>query len=295
MTDELPRERLFTAEEMELWMEAVSWKEAKNPDNPHSYTLKRNTDPHLFDLAYLTLREYGERWQFMSFENTLCRAGDYMLFELGGPLECVVLMNRKTIAQHEADIRRGRSRRIDTPPELENEAPVVETATPEPVHERTNMDRDSLEHVSRVCERILEILRQARPELSGRIDRAESLLVTQLSVSNGVRPIKARLRADGSRAYLVRSGSRLNRTYTVEPESWSCNCPWQAQGGTACKHALGCWVLEQIPRQAPKRRQCIGCGLYYPPSEIVEVEEDNRHLMYFQGEALCQSCAKASS
>jgi hypothetical protein len=91
----------------------------------------------------------------------------------------------------------------------------------------------------------LSRIRAARPALDSRISRAEHILVTQLSVSNGTRPIKVRVAADGSRSYTVRSGSRLSRSYAVDPESFSCDCPDARRRGKGCKHAIVCYVFDR--------------------------------------------------
>ncbi len=78
------------------------------------------------------------------------------------------------------------------------------------------MDTTTIHYTDRI-ERELSRLRSARPQLAGRVDRAEHILVTQLSVSNGTRPVKVRLHADGSRSYTVRSGSELSRSYYCGP------------------------------------------------------------------------------
>lgn len=92
----------------------------------------------------------------------------------------------------------------------------------------------------------LSRLRTARPALDSRISRAEHILTTQLSVSNGTRPVKVRMAADGSRSYTVRSGSRLSRSYAVDPESFSCDCPDARRRGKGCKHAIACWIFDRV-------------------------------------------------
>lgn len=93
--------------------------------------------------------------------------------------------------------------------------------------------------IAEKMEKDLQRLRTARPALDSRISRAEHILVTQLSVSNGTRPVKVRLHIDGSRSYTVRSGSKLRRTYTVEPSTWSCDCPDFRKRGKGCNTVSG--------------------------------------------------------
>ena len=117
------------------------------------------------------------------------------------------------------------------------------------------MDTTSVEHIAERVEVELERLRTARPALSSRIERAEHIIVTQLSVSNGSRPIRVRIHADGDYSHVVRSGSKLRREYTVNPHTWSCDCPdARKRGGAACKHGIACWALGRAFRPAPSSR-----------------------------------------
>lgn len=101
------------------------------------------------------------------------------------------------------------------------------------------MDTIRIQHTARI-EQELSRLRTARPEMESRIEKAEHLIVTQLSVPAHVRPIKAA--ANGSvHSYKVRSGSRLSKTYTVSRASWTCDCP----ATKTCYHVIGCWLLER--------------------------------------------------
>jgi uncharacterized Zn finger protein len=96
--------------------------------------------------------------------------------------------------------------------------------------------------VAETMERDIARLKAARPRLTSRIERAEHILVTQLSTANGSRPVKVRVHADGSRSYAVRSDSKLCRSYRVDQKtSWECECPDHRRRKAACKHALACW------------------------------------------------------
>ncbi len=75
----------------------------------------------------------------------------------------------------------------------------------------------------------LDRIKEARPTLASRVERAEHIIVTQFSVSNGSRPVRVRLHADGTHEYRVRSGSKLMREYTIDPITWSCDCPDHAK------------------------------------------------------------------
>jgi hypothetical protein len=105
--------------------------------------------------------------------------------------------------------------------------------------------------IAETMERDIARLKSARPRLKSRIERAEHILVTQLSTTNGSRPVKIRVHADGSRSYTVRSGSKLCRSYRVDRRSWECECPDHRRRQAACKHALACWVLERAYRSSP--------------------------------------------
>jgi len=162
------------------------------------------------------------------------------------------------------------------------------------------MDTQSL---AEIMERDIARLKAARPRLASRIERAEHILVTQLSTSNGSRPVKVRCHADGSRSYRVASGSKLTRSYAVSPEFWSCECPDHKRRGAACKHALACWVLERAYRPSPASvggsdgtheggGMCSGCSGRFAGRDLVELTEDNHdNLTFFHGDMLCPECA----
>jgi hypothetical protein len=92
----------------------------------------------------------------------------------------------------------------------------------------------------------LERIKEARPSLASRVERAEHIITTQLSVSNGSRPVRVRLLAGGAHEYRVRSGSKLRREYVIDPMTWTCNCPDHAKRSAACKHVIACFTLEKV-------------------------------------------------
>jgi hypothetical protein len=92
----------------------------------------------------------------------------------------------------------------------------------------------------------LERIKEARPSLASRVERAEHIICVQMSVSNGSRPVRVRLHADGTHQYRVRSGSKLQREYTINPLSWTCDCPDHAKRGAVCKHVIACFALERL-------------------------------------------------
>ncbi len=88
--------------------------------------------------------------------------------------------------------------------------------------------------IAEIMERDIARLKSARPHLTSRIERAEHILVAQLSTANGSRPVKIRVHAEGSRSYAVRSGSKLCQSYRVDQTSWECECPDHRRRRAAC-------------------------------------------------------------
>ena len=121
------------------------------------------------------------------------------------------------------------------------------------VQRRTRIARRFWRSASREIARI----RAARPALESRLDRAGTLLVTQLSCSPRLRPIKVRIAADGSCRLLVRSMSSSRTTYSVVPDTFKCSCP-DARRQEGCKHSIACFVLERTARA--QKKGCGACG-----------------------------------
>lgn len=111
-----------------------------------------------------------------------------------------------------------------------------------PDHQEDLMDEQRIAQVVEELDRI----KAARPTLASRVERAENIIVTQFSVSNGSRPVRVRLLADGTHEYRVRSGSKLQREYVIDPRSWSCNCPDHEKRSAACKHVIACFTLAHM-------------------------------------------------
>jgi hypothetical protein len=65
----------------------------------------------------------------------------------------------------------------------------------------------------------------------------------------------------------------------------SCECQDFEHRGEPCKHII-CATIARA-----KTRQCAGCSKRYPHREIVEVQEWHESLTFFEGDALCASCA----
>ncbi len=137
-------------------------------------------------------------------------------------------------------------------------------------------------------------LREKRPHLSKRIDRAEGILVLHLALKKH-RPIRARVGEGRTRRFLV-TGSR-GATYVVDPSDWSCSCPdHHRRDGAVCKHALSCYVLERAsrPRPAPELVPCTSCRKVLPASSLVEVTHEDESLTWFPGDRLCKACVVAT-
>lgn len=92
----------------------------------------------------------------------------------------------------------------------------------------------------------LERIKEARPSLASRVERAEHIICVQMSVSNGSRPVRVRLHADGTHEYRVRSGSTHQREYIIDPMTWRCDCPDHSKRNAACKHVIACFTLEKV-------------------------------------------------
>lgn len=108
------------------------------------------------------------------------------------------------------------------------------------------MIEQSIDRTVEAIEREIARLKAARPHLRSRIERAEHILVTHLSTPNGThKPVKARIAADGTRSYTVRSGSKLRRVYTVEAGTFRCDCPDARRRHAVCKHGIACYLLER--------------------------------------------------
>jgi len=150
------------------------------------------------------------------------------------------------------------------------------------------MDTQSL---AEIMERDIARLKAARPHLASRIERAEHILVTQLSVTNGSRPVKVRVHADGSRSYRVASGSKLARSYKVSPATWGCECPDHGSRRAACKHALACWVLERAYRPSPACFEEAPHGCYRGVVFVGHMVEDECGVEFEVFEAYpCRRC-----
>jgi hypothetical protein len=98
-------------------------------------------------------------------------------------------------------------------------------------------------------EREIERLRELRPALESRLDRASGLLVTQVSCPPRSRPV--RVRVHGEKAwFLVNSLASAGAVYSVDPANWRCSCPDFNRRNQACKHVLAAYVLKRVAQGA---------------------------------------------
>ena len=129
------------------------------------------------------------------------------------------------------------------------------------------------EDLAALVEREVERIREARPHLSSRLDRAAALLVAQLSLPPQTRPVRVRIAAGGKRRFLVRSTSSRGVVYSVDPATYSCTCPDAHRRGIGCKHGLCCFILERAARGA-RRKGCTLCidGWVYMGEDLIDSE-----------------------
>ncbi len=146
-----------------------------------------------------------------------------------------------------------------------------------------------LQEIAARLERELDRLKERRPELAPRADRAANLLICHLCCP---RQRVLRVRVAGGRPRFLVSGSK-GAVYVVDPASWSCTCPDHHRRGGACKHAIACWALSRAARPARKPCPCSGCGRRLPREELVEVgpEAAEMSLGAREGERYCKPCA----
>lgn len=115
----------------------------------------------------------------------------------------------------------------------------------------------------------LHRLREARPHLDDRIDRASSILVVQLSSRPRTRPVRVRIHGRKAR-FLVSSLTSAGEVYVVDPDDWRCSCPDFNRRNQACKHVLASYILRRVARGS--RKGCSACdrGWVFIGEEIVD-------------------------
>ncbi len=144
-------------------------------------------------------------------------------------------------------------------------------------------------------EREIARLTTARPHLTSRIERAEHILVTHLATPNGAhKPVKVRVHADGSRSCTVRSTAKLRQVYTVEADTFRCDCPDSRRRHAVCKHGIAAYILERaLRRSSPSMVSGGGCaGCSASGVELFEVVDS---LTFFAGDLVCRTCADSTA
>jgi hypothetical protein len=131
------------------------------------------------------------------------------------------------------------------------------------------------EDLAALVEREIERIREARPHLSSRLNRAAALLVAQLSLPAQTRPLRVRIGTHGHRPrFLVRSLTSGGVVYCVSPATFECSCPdaHRRGQGRGCKHSLAVYILLRAART--HRRGCGACerGWVFVGEEIVDPE-----------------------
>jgi SWIM zinc finger len=117
----------------------------------------------------------------------------------------------------------------------------------------------ALEQIAERVEEELERLRELRPALDARIDRASTILVGHLA-SRKAAILKVRIGADRKPRVLVASTSPSagGAIYLVDPAKWSCSCPdfHRRDGEGVCKHAIAVYVLWRAGRPSADCGAC---------------------------------------
>jgi hypothetical protein len=137
----------------------------------------------------------------------------------------------------------------------------------------------------------IERIREARPHLSSRLDRASTLLLLQLASSPRQRPVKVRIAADGRRRFLVSSTSSGGVVYSVDCATYACNCPDAQRRGIGCKHGLCCFILRRVAREARAKPGCQVCvdGWVYMGEDVIDSETGE--VTTFHNPTRCRRCA----
>lgn len=160
----------------------------------------------------------------------------------------------------------------------------------------TQGDPPTPDLIAEAVENVLARLRDARPHLESRLDRAATIVVVHLSSAARTRPIRCRIRKNGKRVYLVASLSAGGAVYEVNPTDYSCSCPDYHRRGAACKHGIAAWIVANAaaPRhhERPSEIPCEGCGELLPRDRLIEAQEGEAEATLNPGMRVCRMCAK---
>lgn len=126
-----------------------------------------------------------------------------------------------------------------------------------------------LDCIAESVEREIERLKELRPTLEARIDRAASILVLQLSSRRDHSPMRVRVGADKRPRVLVASSTAGGAVYVVDPTDWSCTCPdYHRRGGEGvCKHAVATFLLWRVGKHPRGCPACHGGTVYLTHEE----------------------------
>lgn len=147
------------------------------------------------------------------------------------------------------------------------------------------------EDVAAAIEEEIARLKELRPGLEARIDRASHLLVVHLS---DPRSGMIRVRIDAKRRcrFLVRSLTS-GGIYVVDPAEagWSCSCPDYHRRNAPCKHLVATWCLKRAADRGAQRGGCALCinGWVYVGEDLIGSETGE--VSTFHNPVRCRRCA----
>jgi hypothetical protein len=147
------------------------------------------------------------------------------------------------------------------------------------------------EGISEAVEEELARLREKRPGLVSRLDRAGHLLVVHLSDPRSG-TIRVRIDAKRRPSFLIRSLTS-GGIYVVEPgeAGWSCSCPDYHRRNAPCKHLVAAWCLKRAADRGAQRKGCALCinGWVYVGEDVIDSETGE--VTTFHNPIRCRHCA----
>jgi hypothetical protein len=88
----------WTEDDFARFVSSHRWIFAKTmPDNPHEYTLRRETADSVFDAAVRYIRENGVIEEYWGRQYKVLYAADHKYWTMGEPLASTILINRKLL------------------------------------------------------------------------------------------------------------------------------------------------------------------------------------------------------
>jgi hypothetical protein len=171
---------------------------------------------------------------------------------------------------------------------------VIENSLPEPIARASDQNARAFTNRERISEAVedeLARLREKRPGLVSRIDRASHLLVVHLSDPR-LGTIRVRIDAKRRCLFLVRSLTS-GGVYVVGPgeAGWSCSCPDYHRRNAPCKHLVAAWCLKRAADRRAQRKGCAVCvdGWVYVGEDLVDAETGE--VRTFHNPVRCRGCA----